>query len=61
MAAWQLTEWHHLTGSARCCMPMQNQLIQNEMATTHFYTKTGLPESIHLSLSLSPSVIKKFS
>jgi hypothetical protein len=61
MAAWQLIKWYHPSGFARCCMPMQNQPIQNKMATTHFYTqteheKTGLLLTPYISLALSLSL-----
>jgi hypothetical protein len=41
---------------------MQNQLIQNKMANTHFYTKTGLSLTpyILLSLQVSSKILIKF-
>jgi len=46
MAASQQIEWHHPSGFAKYCMPMQNK-----MATTHHcYTKTRLPLTPHIPL-----------
>jgi hypothetical protein len=47
MAASQQIEWHHPSGFAKYCMPMQNK-----MATTHHcYTKTRLPLTPYIPLS----------